>query len=112
MGRQRKSVELWADIAPHTSYTRERGMWAGVLRQALADYVCLIDEPKKQYYYRQARRWFESDEFSVGSFVWICDQLELDTNKARLSLMARRNELREQLRKEDKKLEHASARAL
>ena len=69
----------------------ERRLWAGVLIQAVKDLAGYIVVPNKrerarvQYF---ARLWFASDNRHVGSFLWICDELELEPSWIRRKMFA------------------------
>jgi hypothetical protein len=69
----------------------ERRLWAGVLVQAIRDCVGYIAAPNKrerarvQYF---ARLWFADDNREVGSFLWVCDQLELEPSWIRRRMAA------------------------
>jgi len=59
----------------------ERRLWAGVLIQAIRDLAGYIVVPNKRERARlqyHARVWFTSDNRDVGSFLWVCDQIELE----------------------------------
>ena len=77
MGRFRRSVEWIQVLPPDIPYTRELGVWMAVLRQALLDYTA----KKPGFYQRQSWRWFASTEFHPGSFLWVCDALELNNDQ-------------------------------
>ena len=49
----------------------ERQLWAAVLGLALED----LEGTNTG---NRARAWFASDYYEPGSFLWICDHLELD----------------------------------
>jgi hypothetical protein len=60
---------------------RERALWASVILQAVDD--CLgFGVVEKQYrrtqIQRSARLWFLSDCIEPGSFVWICQTIDLE----------------------------------
>jgi hypothetical protein len=69
----------------------ERRLWAAVLIQAVKDLsgYALVDSSRDrtrvQY---QARHWFSSNNCDVGSFRWICDELELEPSWIRRRLVA------------------------
>ena len=56
----------------HTT-TDERGLWAAVLQLATDD---LTSADARLC--RLARAWFESTKHGPGSFLWICDHLEIN----------------------------------
>lgn len=54
-------------------------LWAGVIHQAIAD----MDSPYSGV--RQlAKDWMFSPKSDAGSFVWICDMIDLDADRIRL----------------------------
>jgi hypothetical protein len=55
--------------------TDERGLWATVLQLAVADLTSA--NPRL---WRPARAWFESTKHGPGSFIWICDHLEINAS--------------------------------
>ena len=69
----------------------ERRLWAGVLIQAIRDLAGYIVVPNQrerarvQYF---ARLWFASDNRDVGSFLWVCDELELEPSWIRRRMAA------------------------
>jgi hypothetical protein len=62
----------------------ERCLWTAVLLQAIEDCagygVGKRARPRAQYF---ARLWFKSANRDVGSFLWICDELELEPSSVR-----------------------------
>lgn len=87
------------DLAP---FTRERRLWAAVIEQAILDIsephpappvhkhirrcspVCTrtLDMADGHHDQLSARHWFNSPAETVGSFRWICGQLNLDARAA------------------------------
>ena len=59
----------------------ERRLWAAVLIQAAKDvagYGRVYNERERAMVQYFARLWFTDDNREVGSFLWICDQLEVE----------------------------------
>ena len=56
----------------------ERALWSAVAVEAIRDLgdrsLCIREA---------AKRWIRSDEQHVGSFFWICSNLDLDERKLR-----------------------------
>jgi hypothetical protein len=63
-------VFVWR-YAIRPGMTNERQLWASVLGLAFED----LGDTKTGY---KTRLWFASDDYEPGSFLWICDHLELD----------------------------------
>jgi hypothetical protein len=69
----------------------ELDLWRAVLVRSLRDlagvdaYVTPFERIQLK---RRARFWFSSDDFSLGSFRWICDALGLDAGYLRAHLFA------------------------
>ncbi len=82
------------DIAEMDCYGH---IWFAVLAQAVEDATLILPKPRvhrhgvrcprgcrrvflteEHYYKRTARLWFKNAEQTVGSFRWICSQLNLD----------------------------------
>src|SRR5919108_4935276 len=62
----------------------ERALWAGVLEQALFDLAGgrgpnRRTDANRASLRREALQWICSRETSIGSFVWCCDQISLDS---------------------------------
>lgn len=55
--------------------TDERGLWAAVLQLA-ADDLTSADARLR----RLAQAWFDSTKHGPGSFLWICDHLEINAS--------------------------------
>ena len=69
----------------------ERGLWAGVLIQAvkdLAGYGRVYKQRERARVQYFARLWFADDNREVGSFLWICDELELEPSWIRRKMFA------------------------
>jgi len=69
----------------------ERRLWAAVLIQAVRDvggYGRFDSEPQRRRIQYFARLWFASDNRDVGSFLWICDELELEPSWIRRRMVA------------------------
>jgi hypothetical protein len=75
----------------------ELGLWSAVLLQAIEDYrrkgtgyeVAVNGLKLRGWYYdremrrdrRRAEQWFKSQNQNVGSYLWICDILQLDPDR-------------------------------
>ena len=66
----------------------EQTLWSSVLTQAIQDLSGsdLVAKP--------ARAWLTSRSTSLGSLIWVCDQLGLDPAAVRQSVLRRRAEER------------------
>jgi len=66
----------------------EQTLWSSVLTQAIQDLAGpdLVAKP--------ARAWLTSRSTSLGSLIWVCDQLGLDPAAVRQSVLRRRAEER------------------
>lgn len=53
----------------------ERHLWSAVLGLAIED---LADSRTSAHDLYNTRLWFASDNYEPASFLWICDQLEID----------------------------------
>lgn len=62
----------------------ESALWCAVIVEAIRD----LGE-RHQVYRNAAKRWLNEDEHGVGSFEWICSNLDLDCNKIRSMSMTR-----------------------
>ena len=62
----------------------EQTLWASVLTLAMQD----LSGP--DHLAKPARAWFSSRNTSLGSLIWICDQLGLDPNAVRQKMLRRR----------------------
>jgi hypothetical protein len=60
----------------------ERDLWAAVLGLAFED----LRDTKTGY---RTRLWFASDTYEPGSFLWICDHLEIDATSIRREALGR-----------------------
>lgn len=62
----------------------EQTLWSSVLQLAIQDLSgpALVAKP--------ARAWLTSRDTSLGSLIWICDQLGLDPSAVRQSVQRRR----------------------
>jgi len=56
-------------------------LWAAVLDQAVGDAT----------FENEARAWFQSTREGVGSFLWVCDTLNLDPDSIKRKLNNRWN---------------------
>jgi len=72
-------------------------LWCSVLHHACDEYVgigvLVYSTPKaleeqKELLRRRAAHYFKSDETGVGSFVWICDLLNMDPEKTLANILA------------------------
>ena len=59
-------------------------LWAAVINQAVADM-----ESYRQGDKRSAERWIFSPADAPGSFVWVCDMLDLDAGRLQTLCMTR-----------------------
>jgi hypothetical protein len=69
----------------------ERGLWAGVLIQAIKDcagYSLGLNKRERAGVQYHARVWFTSDNRNIGSFLWVCDQLEVEPSWIRRKMFA------------------------
>jgi hypothetical protein len=62
----------------------EQTLWGSVLALAMQD----LSGP--DHLAKPARAWFASKNTSLGSLIWICDQLGLDANAVRQKVLRRR----------------------
>jgi hypothetical protein len=60
----------------------ERELWSAVLEQAMRD-LCGVGHLRA----KNARAWIVSVDDSLGSFVWICGQLNFDADAVRQRLL-------------------------
>ncbi len=61
------SVEIKELIIPEEC-KREAALWAAVFVQGIRDYKSNSPE-----FHPSAKRWFWSDEYHTGSFLWLCE---------------------------------------
>ncbi len=69
----------------------ELDLWRAVLARSLRDFAgvdAYVTPFERVQLKRRARFWFSSDEFSLGSFRWICQTLDLDPDYFRAHLFA------------------------
>ncbi len=71
---KRLTQRIQALIKASTMSTPENDLWASVLEQALSDL-------SERLYRQKALLWFSSREHHPGSFLFICDALNLDPRK-------------------------------
>lgn len=64
----------------------EQTLWSSVLTQAIQD----LSGPDMVA--KPARAWLISRNTSLGSLIWVCDQLGLDPAAVRQSVLRRRTE--------------------
>jgi hypothetical protein len=83
-GHHQASVGIPDELA------RPRDLWAAVMHGAVNDLLGRDSTTKGRHrnvintkLSLTARRWFESDDFGIGTFLWICSVLELDPEKVR-----------------------------
>jgi hypothetical protein len=74
----------------------ERRLWAAVQRQAVCDFLGIdrhCESARWPMLRNSAEAWFFSDRYTMGSFRWVCDELELDAGwlRRRLLEMADKN---------------------
>jgi hypothetical protein len=71
-----------------------------VLWQALLDYTSPNPDDKtdKARIQRKAKEWLQSDIRWFGSFKWVCDALDLNTDRLRTLLETSPDELGRELR--------------
>jgi hypothetical protein len=62
----------------------EQTLWSSVLTLAMQD----LSGP--DHLAKPARAWFCSKNTSLGSLIWICDQLSLDPNAVRQKVLRRK----------------------
>ena len=65
--------------------TECRRLWAAVLEQAFEDAQARGLE--------DAKKWFISEKSEVGSFLWICDALDIDPQALRTILTFSRSQM-------------------
>lgn len=80
-------------------YTRESGVWLAVLWQALVD----VTYPKPTTPQQSAARWFASDLHQIGSFEWICDALQLNSDKFRDDLQNNFDDVRDYIQRTNRR---------
>ena len=68
----------------------EQNLWMAVLTLAMQD----LSGP--DHLAKPARAWFSSRNTSLGSLIWVCDQLGLDPNAVRQKVLRRQVSLKEQ----------------
>lgn len=78
----------------------------GILTQAVRDLVSPQKKLERDWKSWQAdsRKWFKSDEFYTGSFLWVCDVINADPRKMRQWVL--------QLSREDKNKRKATILSL
>jgi hypothetical protein len=62
----------------------ERGLWTAVLSQAIDDLKGVGPSTLQLV----SRQWFESGNYEPGSYLWICDHLEIDALAIRAQVLA------------------------
>ncbi len=73
-------------------------LWAAVMRVGVQDYCTASNDARVKGVRDNRIHWFESDVVAPGSFVWLCHVFDIDENKARARIVAKRKSLA--LRKE------------
>ena len=68
-------VGMLSPSATDAAMSSERDLWAAVLGLAIED---LTDSRTGAQALCGTRIWFASDDYEPASFLWICDQLEID----------------------------------
>lgn len=81
-------VQFWANTKSHRwdPLLPEKKLWSAVLEDA---FQCCVNghvsaessRVTKQKEIRSARAWFLSEETDIGTFLWICEKLDLDPKK-------------------------------
>ena len=79
-----------------------KAVWLAVLQQAIADLVSEAGDSEIPR--RTATRWFKSNADHVGSFKWVCNVVNLDTE----AVLVR---VRERIREHDGTIAEASQAA-
>ena len=99
--RRVKSLELTASLIDHhvevdkrVTVRPELNLLEAVLISAINDlYFIAADDQYGEIQQRQrlAKRWIESNDFTIFSFRWVCQHLELDHNILRTNLSERKS---------------------
>lgn len=69
----------------------ERELWAAVLLRAVMDFTGDahdVSKRERQFLQRAARLWFTSHSDHLGSFVWVCGELNLPPGRLRAQILA------------------------
>jgi hypothetical protein len=82
MNKKYFSDQEISEFRRSTGLTSERELWGAVLSQAIED----LSKPTKVPV-QAIRHWFLSPNQQVGSFIWICGQLEIETDAARKRIL-------------------------
>lgn len=71
----------------------ERDLWLAVLLRAVMDFTGARDVSKRerQVLQRAARLWFTSYSDHLGSFVWVCGELNLPPGRLRARILTMEN---------------------
>ena len=75
---------MWSGDFPDNE--SERRVWAGCLLTSLRDLVGKlpgVHKERHQDVILEVREWFASDEWAVGSFVFICELFDLEPRSVR-----------------------------
>lgn len=76
--------------------TEFQELWKRVLRQAQQHYIAGPTEQELNDYARvageDAEAWIDSDSEEVGSFIWVCDLLDLEPSAVRAAWRKKRKE--------------------
>ena len=62
----------------------ELNLWNAVLRRAIQDSIFFHDGCESTRERIRALRWINSDSNEDGSFLWVCDHLELEYESVRV----------------------------
>jgi len=63
-------------------------LWAKVFIQAIDDLTADSTAPYARAIRHRARRWFEGKEDGIGSFIWVCEQFDIDPAWARTKVFS------------------------
>lgn len=79
------------EITQEEQTRRNKALWAAVLHQAVEDvrgrgYGIFYNHHKRLARYH-AIEWFKSDRDGTGTFLWICDYLDLPAGKIRQKIL-------------------------
>lgn len=97
MNKKYYSAQEISEFHRSTGLTCERELWGAVLSQAIEDLSKPASFPNQAI-----RHWFLSPNQQIGSFIWICGQLEIEADAARKRILrASNNKLRARLQCEN-----------
>jgi hypothetical protein len=83
----------------------ERELWVNVLLQATLDVAGKGNGDQRAQLQQSTRAWFASNQKTPGSFLWVCDRLELNPEWIRrglnkpISIDATRRDMRAEQRR-------------